>query len=244
MYVAVVSLWLLLRSLLYGGKRNRWGLITGSILLLSSLVWFFLVTAYLENRGDGVMTYRYRNFMFSDSGSLLSVVAAVLLSPMKMIYECVDAEKLSFLAYTILPLAGMPFLTRRYERFVLLIPYILVNLMSDYQYQHDIFFQYTYGSTACLFYLTLVNLKDFFGCMGEKKSRSTLCSGVRGAVGFMCLLCRDRCAKGYLVSGEISQRSALLFASEQFLDKFRMTHLSLLRPFIRSRCHREPFCTM
>lgn len=82
-YVAVVSLWLLLRSLLYGGKRNRWGLITGSILLLSSLVWFFLVTAYLENRGDGVMTYRYRNFMFSDSGSLLSVVAAVLLSPMK-----------------------------------------------------------------------------------------------------------------------------------------------------------------
>lgn len=169
-YVAVVSLWLLLRSLLYGGKRNRWGLITGSILLLSSLVWFFLVTAYLENRGDGVMTYRYRNFMFSDSGSLLSVVAAVLLSPMKMIYECVDAEKLSFLAYTILPLAGMPFLTRRYERFVLLIPYVLVNLMSDYQYQHDIFFQYTYGSTACLFYLTLVNLKDFLDVWERKKA--------------------------------------------------------------------------
>jgi hypothetical protein len=32
--------------------------------------------------------------------------------------------------------------------------------MSDYPYQHDIFFQYTYGSTAFLFYLTIVNLAD------------------------------------------------------------------------------------
>ena len=32
--------------------------------------------------------------------------------------------------------------------------------MSDYQYQHDIFFQYTYGATACLFYLVVVNLAD------------------------------------------------------------------------------------
>ena len=32
--------------------------------------------------------------------------------------------------------------------------------MSDYRYQHDIFFQYTFGSTALLVYLTVVNLKE------------------------------------------------------------------------------------
>ena len=32
--------------------------------------------------------------------------------------------------------------------------------MSDYQYQHDIFFQYTFGSTAFLVYLAVVNLAD------------------------------------------------------------------------------------
>jgi len=42
----------------------------------------------------------------------------------------------------------------------LLIPYVLINLMSDYQYQHDIFFQYTFGSTACLMYLAVANLAD------------------------------------------------------------------------------------
>ena len=82
---------------------------------------------------------------------------------MKALYECVDPEKLKFIALTLLPLMGLPLLTRRYERYLLLVPYVLVNLMSDYAYQHDIFFQYTYGSSAFLFYLTLVNLADLKG---------------------------------------------------------------------------------
>jgi len=157
-YVAVIALYLMLRS---GLVKDRRGLVTGGGMLLGAVVYFALVTGYLASSGDGVMTYRYRNFMYDGSDSLVTVIKAVLLCPMKAVFECVDAEKLTFIALTILPLAGLPFLTRRYERFVLLIPYVLVNLMSDYQYQHDIFFQYTYGSTACLIYLTLVNLADF-----------------------------------------------------------------------------------
>ncbi|MGN0205315.1 MAG: DUF2079 domain-containing protein, partial [Coprococcus sp.] len=80
--------------------------------------------------------------------------------PMKVLYECADVEKIGFILLTMVPFCGMPLMTRRYERFILLIPYILVNLMSDYRYQHDIFFQYTYGPTACLFYLTIVNYAD------------------------------------------------------------------------------------
>ena len=50
--------------------------------------------------------------------------------------------------------------TRRYERYILLIPYILANLMSDYEFQHDVFYQYNFGSVAFLFYLTVVNVAD------------------------------------------------------------------------------------
>ena len=157
-YVAVVALWLILRAWLRG--CNRWGLVTGGVLLAGALAWFLLVTAYLSRYGDGVMTNRYQNFMYGGSGSLFSVILAVLLSPMKVIYECVDREKLSFLVLTMLPLLGMPLWTRKYERYILLIPYVLVNLMSDYPYQHSVFFQYTYGSIACLIYMTVVNLED------------------------------------------------------------------------------------
>ena len=156
-YVAVIALWLLLKGILYKGK---WELTTGSAMLVLSVTYFLVVTTYLANSGDGVMTYRYNNFIYDGSASLFSVVKAVLLSPMKAIFECADKEKTEFMKLTMRVLILLPLMTRRYERFVLLIPYILVNLMSDYKYQHDIFFQYTYGATACLFYLVAVNLAD------------------------------------------------------------------------------------
>ena len=157
-YVAVIALWQIVVGILF--KTRRWNLTAGLCLLAGSVAYFLAVTGYLARSGDGVMTYRYRNFMYDGSDSLFTVIKAVLLCPMKAVYECMDAEKLEFLCLTMLPLLGMPLITRRYERYILLIPYILVNLMSDYQYQHNIFFQYTYGATACLVYLTMVNLAD------------------------------------------------------------------------------------
>lgn len=159
-YVAVVALWLIVKTVLQVKKLDVQNLITGITLLAISLGWFFLVTGYLAKSGDGVMTYRYNNFMYDGSSSLITVIKSVILNPMKAVYECVDTEKLYFIAMTLLPLLGLPLLTRRYGRYILLIPYILVNLMSDYQYQHDIFFQYTFGSNAFLVYLTVVNLAD------------------------------------------------------------------------------------
>ena len=158
-YVAVVALYLLLRSALSADKK--WGLTAGFLLLAAALGWFVAVTGYLSIFGDGVMTYRYDNFMYDDSDSLITVIKAVLLRPMKAVFECVDEQKLEFIGLTMGALAFLPLMTRRYERLVLLIPYLLVNLMTDYQYQHDIFFQYTYGSTACLIYLVIVNIEDF-----------------------------------------------------------------------------------
>lgn len=157
-YVAVVGLFVLVQAFV---RKDGWKKIAaGAGLLVVSVAWFFLVTGYLAEQGDGVMTYRYDNFIYDGSSSLITVVKAVLMNPMKAIYECVDPEKLAFIGLTLGPLLGLPLVTRRYERYILLIPYVLVNLMSDYQYQHNIMFQYTFGSTACLLYLTVVNLGD------------------------------------------------------------------------------------
>lgn len=149
-YTAIVGLYLFLR-----GQRKR-----GAWVFLLSLAYFLGVTTYLTRYGDGVMTYRYENLLFNDEKSLLTVVKAVLLCPMKALYECVDSEKLKYIALTMLPIGFLPLLTRRYERYCLLIPYFLVNLLPDYRYQHEILFQYSFGSTACLFYLTARNLCD------------------------------------------------------------------------------------
>ena len=159
-YVGIIALYLLVRSALRRKKGEWWGLVAGGTMLLGAVVYFFAVTGYLAENGDGVMTYRYNNFIFDDSASLVTVIKAVVMNPMKALFECVDEGKLKFIGQTMVPLLGLPLLTRRFERYILLIPYVLINLMSDYQYQHDIFFQYTFGSTACLMYLVAVNLAD------------------------------------------------------------------------------------
>lgn len=158
-YVAVIALFLIVSSLqrLKTSKRN---LIIGCSLMLAAVTWFLIATWYLDTHGDGVMTYRYDNLMYGASDSLLSVIIAVIVCPMKALFECLDAEKVSYILITLLPLGGLTFMTRRYERFILFIPYILVNLMSDYGYQHDIFYQYSFGSFACLVYLSVVNLSE------------------------------------------------------------------------------------
>ena len=159
-YVAVIALWIVISTAVRYKKSENKMLITGVSVLVISLLWFLLATLFLSNIGDGVMTSRYNNFMYDGSGSLITVVKAVILNPMKAVFECVDKEKLEFIGLTILPLLGLPFITRKYDRYILLIPYILLNLMSDYQYQHNIYFQYVFGSLAFLMYLTVINLAD------------------------------------------------------------------------------------
>ncbi len=163
-YVAVYGLYLIVHTLITLYKSDKkdkiFGLVSGGAMLVISIAWFYAVTHYLATVGDGVMTYRYSNFMYDEGESLISVIKCVIIMPMKAIFECADAEKFTFVLQTMLPLLFIPFMTRKHERLILLIPYVLINLMSDYQYQHDIFFQYTYGATAFLFYLVILNLAD------------------------------------------------------------------------------------
>ena len=179
-YVAVIGLWQIARGCLF--KTKNWNLAAGLCLIAGSVAYFLAVTGYLAQSGDGVMTGRYRNFMYDGSDSLFTVIKAVLLCPMKAVYEAADPEKLEFLGLTMGVLMGLPLMTRRYERYTLLIPYLLVNLMSDYQYQHNIFFQYTYGATACLLYLAMVNLADL------KRGRLYILTAVIAASGVCFLL--------------------------------------------------------
>ena len=57
-------------------------------------------------------------------------------------------------------MAGTALLIKRADRIILLGPVVLITLLSDYVYQHSIYFQYNFGIIAILFYLALLNLRD------------------------------------------------------------------------------------
>lgn len=166
-YVAVVGIYVLLRAALRPERRRQiW---TGLLLLGVSLIWFILATRWLNSAGDGAMAWRYANLFYSQDRNLLTLVKAVLLCPIKAIYECLHDEKLPFIAMTLGLLLGMPLWTRRYERLILLIPFLLINLLSDYRYQHEILYQYGFGTVPLLVYLCCVNLADIPAKQFEKR---------------------------------------------------------------------------
>ena len=72
------------------------------------------------------------------------------------------------------PLCFLPFVIRKPAKLILLIPFILINLMSNYPYQADIGFQYHFGTGAFLFYLAISNYSE----MGAQRSKAIVCAAL------------------------------------------------------------------
>ncbi len=132
----------------------------GSIVMLFSIASFLIVTTFLGMFGEGVMLYRYGNYMTDGTGGLLDVIKNFIVNPIYVIEQCAAPEKLQFLLTMFLPVGCLPLLTRRAGRYVLFIPLVLVNLASTYVYQYSMFYQYVFGSGVILLYLTVINYRD------------------------------------------------------------------------------------
>lgn len=149
-YVAVIAMYCLFTA--DTRRIGRW-------LLLLSVLWFLVATGLLAVFGDGVMTGRYENYANAGEG-LFGTIRATIQDPLYVLGQSFAKDKWGFILQTLLPLGLLPLLTRKPTRFILWIPYVLVNLMSNYGYQHHVGFQYGFGSGALLLYLTVLNHAD------------------------------------------------------------------------------------
>lgn len=159
-YVTIIGLYAIL------GKRKV-GI--GTALMGMSIVYFLGALALLEQFGQGAMFYRYNNYNISDGG-LTDVLKAVLANPAYVISQSMTEEKLFFVLRMMVPLGFLPLLNKDYTKYLLLVPLILINLMSNYTYQHSIDFQYVFGTAAFLIYITVSNLSGF----SSKSARTIL----------------------------------------------------------------------
>lgn len=167
-YVAVIALYFI-----FANKNYKCSI----LLLLISVAYFMAVTYYLSVSGDGVMTSRYQNYIYDGSGSLLTVIKAVLQNPLYALQQSVTEAKIKYILQMLAPMLFLPLCIKKPSRIILLIPFILVNLMTNYRYQYDIMYQYGFGSGSLLMYLAA----DNFGQIkkGQGRTKLLLC----------CLLC-------------------------------------------------------
>lgn len=161
-YIACIGLFVIF------GKRKY---VAGTLMTVGAVIYFVVVTTLMREYGLGVMTYRYDNFMVDSAGSLMDVIRNFVVNPAYAVSECFSSEKYPFLLYMFVPVGFMPLATKKISQFILLLPMVIINLATDYQYQYSIFFQYVFGVTAILFYMAISNYSE----LGEK-ARRFMCS--------------------------------------------------------------------
>lgn len=165
-YLLLFALFVLLseRNYLHGG------------LLAALSVGYFGVCAYvLQKHGLGMMVNRFDNLIYNAEDGLLGAVKTALVNPGFLLTQLFTTrgdtwEKIVYFLQMLLPLGFLPFCTKKPSRWLLVAP-ILINLLTLYQYQYDIGFQYHFGITAFLIYAMIKNLPDL-----SLPSRKTLLS--------------------------------------------------------------------
>lgn len=128
------------------------------------LIYFVIVSTLMEQYGTGIMSGRFGNMIYDSEDGLIGVIKTILVNPgytLSQIFvsSAGGTEKLKYLIQLLLPLAFLPFATKRVSRLLLLTP-ILLNILTMYKYQPDITFQYSFGITAFLFYLAIMNISE------------------------------------------------------------------------------------
>lgn len=155
------------------GLRKRWH---GIIISGLSLAYMVFITNWLTKNGDGQMmtSSRFGLLMIDYQGGLGEVAKNVLMDPAYFFSTFIShkasldgtnlnhKDTLTFFLEVMLPLLFLPFFTRKIHRFLLMLPFVIMNLVigTGYGYAADIGFQYILGPSVLLIYMAILNLDD------------------------------------------------------------------------------------
>ena len=99
--------------------------------------------------------------MYRGGALITSIVVTAFTNRGYILSNLFTGEKLTFTVQTLGVLGGMTAgASRKIARYILLIPFVLVNLMPTYPYQHSIYFQYVFGSCVLVIWLFIMNMSD------------------------------------------------------------------------------------
>jgi len=158
----------------------------GLILMVTSAIYFIIATSVVKSYGLGIMDNRFSNLFYDQQKGLSQLIRTVLVNPGYVIsqivanYDANGMEKIGYILLMFVPMAAVIFRNgKKYSRFILISPVIVINLLTLYVYQHDITFQYNFGSIALMMYLVIMNMAD----LRPKKAKvaisvAVICAGV------------------------------------------------------------------
>ncbi len=166
----------------------------GLILTAASAIYFVLIMDFLVRSGDGQMmtSSRFGHLMITPEDGFGGMAWNILRNPAYFISLFIQEDTLLFFLQTMIPLLFLPFATTKIHRYLLFLPYLIMNLVigADYGYAADMGFQYIFGPACLLIYLFMVNCDDM-----ERHKRNILSSAAAVTAFITCIT---------MLSGELS----------------------------------------
>lgn len=141
-------------------KQSKSTLFLWIVQVILPICYFLACLYWLNQHGDGSMTTRFKNFTLEGETGLAPVVYHILLNPTYTLSSFFTQEKITYLMTIFSSLAFLPLMQSHWENYILLLPMIIINILSDYPYQADLGFQYHYGSYTLLLIMAVLTLKD------------------------------------------------------------------------------------
>ncbi|MBQ7265777.1 MAG: DUF2079 domain-containing protein [Firmicutes bacterium] len=132
----------------------------GIIVFLATGVYFGAVMAAIAHFGKGLMDSHYGMYYLSGEKGVVTMFKNMALAPGLVLSTCFNGDTVEFLLYTLGVLLFVPLLNKKIWNFTLIIPFLLINLVTSYSYQHQIGYQYVFGTVSLLMYLYCLNIEN------------------------------------------------------------------------------------
>ncbi|WP_373808561.1 DUF2079 domain-containing protein [Streptococcus ferus] len=159
-YVVSVGLYFLIQN--YRTSPKRTSLFTFLSQIIFPILYFSACVYLLSKYGEGAMVSRFDNFLLSGQKGLFKVIQNILLNPTFTFVSLFTQNKLKYLFLLLLSQAFLPLMQRKWHHYLLFIPLVVINLLSDYPYQADFGFQYSYGTNTLILFTSLLALEGFY----------------------------------------------------------------------------------
>lgn len=166
MYVGFIALYVIF---------SRKKIVKGLLLFAMTFAYFLFAMWMLMQGSEGIMLgSRYFNII-GYNGGFVDLIKVALVNPALYAAESFTYEKLLYALNMLVPIAFLPLMTRKPSRWLLIAPLFVINLITDYQYQYNLSFQYSFGSGAMLLYAAAINLADLSSSPEESTEEPTEC---------------------------------------------------------------------
>lgn len=140
--------------------------------IIVPILYFGLCLYYLNNYGDGSMTTRFTNFMLPGQTGLKDVIINIIANPSYFFSALFTFSKIKYIITLLTMYVFLPLIQKYWINYILLLPMLVINLLSDFPYQVDFGFQYHYGSTALLLFMTILAVKTLLNSLNSEDSNN------------------------------------------------------------------------